>query len=87
MNRSEGNKRKYSKQSNYCVSLLRKSRLGYFRNYHEEKSAITKYSGKPRYGKTIKPFLLDKIASTQKITLIEKDEIVIGDDNTAEVFF
>ena len=36
--------------------------------------------------KTIKSFLSDKIKSTQKITLIEKEEIIIGDDNTAEVF-
>ena len=80
IDRSEGNKRKYPKQSNYCVSLLRKSRLEYFGNCNE------KHSGKPRNRKTIKPFLSDKIKSTQKITLIEKDDIIIGDDNTAEVF-
>ena len=53
----------------------------------KKKSVITKHSGKPRNGKTIKPFLLDKITSTQKITFIEKEEIIIGDDNTTEVFF
>ena len=35
--------------------------------------------------KTIKPFLSDKITSTQKITLIEKEETIMGCDNTAEV--
>ena len=80
IDRSEGNKRKYPKQSNYCVLLLRKSRLECFGNCNE------KHSGKPRNRKTIKPFLSDKIKSTQKITLIEKEEIIIGDDNTAEVF-
>ena len=37
------------------------------------------------FWKTIKPFLLDKITSTQKITLIEKEDIMMGDDNTAKV--
>ena len=35
--------------------------------------------------KTIKPFLSDKITSTQKITLIEKEETIMGGDNTVEV--
>ena len=34
---------------------------------------------------TIKPFLSDKVTSTQKIILIEKNEINMGDDNTVEV--
>ena len=42
-------------------------------------SAITKHFGKP-----LSP-LSDKITSTQKITLIDKEEIIIGDNNTAEV--
>ena len=45
--RSEENKRKYSKQHNYCVSLLRKSKSEYFGNLNEKKSALTKHSVKP----------------------------------------
>ena len=45
--RSEENKRMYSNQRNYCVSLLRKSKSEYFGNLNEKKSAITKHSGKP----------------------------------------
>ena len=37
-NRSEENKRKYSKQRNYCVSLLRKSKSEYFGNLNEKKN-------------------------------------------------
>ena len=33
------------------------------------------------FWKTIKPFLLDKMTSTQKITLIDKEDIIMGDDN------
>ena len=36
--------------------------------------------------KTIKTFLSDKVTSNQKIALIEKEEIVMGDDNIAEIF-
>ena len=32
MDRSEENKKKYSKQQNYCLSLLRKSKSEYFGN-------------------------------------------------------
>ena len=45
--RSEENKRKYSKQHNYCVSRLRKSKSDYFGNLNEKKSAIKKHPGKP----------------------------------------
>ena len=78
--RSEENKRKYSNQRNYCVSLLRKSNSEYFGNINEKKISDNK-----TFWKTIKPFLLDKITSTQKITLTEKEEIIMGDENTAEV--
>ena len=78
--RSEENKRTYSKQRNYCVSLLRKSKSEYFGNLNEKKISDNK-----TFSKTIKPFLSDKITSTQKITLIEKEKIIMGDDNTAEV--
>ena len=30
-------------------------------------------------------FLSDKATSTQKMTLIEKEEIIMGDDNTVEI--
>ena len=35
--------------------------------------------------KTVKPFLSDKVTSSQKITLIENDKIVKNDDKTARV--
>ena len=45
--RSEENKRKYSKQPNYCVSLLKKSKLEDFGNLNEKKKAIIKHFGEP----------------------------------------
>ena len=66
--RSEENKRKYSKQRNYCVSLLRKSKSDYFGNLNEKNISDNK-----TFWKNIKPFLSDKVTSTQKITLIDKE--------------
>ena len=37
------------------------------------------------FWKTIKLFLSDKVRSANKITLIDKEEIVVGDYNTAKV--
>ena len=37
------------------------------------------------FWKTIKPFLSDKVRSTNKTTLIDKEEIIVGDNNTAKV--
>ena len=44
-----------------------------------------KISDNKKFWKTVKLLLSDKITSTQKITLIEKEEIIMGDRNTAEV--
>ena len=36
------------------------------------------------FWKTIEPFLSDKVTPTKKVTLIDKEEIIVGDYNTAE---
>ena len=78
--RSEENKKKYSKQRNYCVSLLRKSKSNYFRNLNEKSINDNK-----AFWKTIKPFLSHKLRLTNKMTLIDNEEIIMGDYNTAKV--
>ena len=77
--RSEENKKKYSKQHNYCVSpLLRKSKLNYFESLNEKISMITKHFG--NY------YVLFIGKTTNKMTLIDnKEEIIVGDYNTAKV--
>ena len=70
-NRSDENKRKYSKQRNYCVSLLKKIKKKYCSNLNEKKITDNK-----TFWKTVKPFLSDKTPSDEKITLIERDKIV-----------
>ena len=77
-NRSDENKRKYSKQQNYCVSLLRKTKKNYYSNLNEKKITDNK-----TFWKTVKPFLSDKTPSDEKITLIEKDKIIKTGTKTA----
>ena len=60
--RSEENKKKNSKQRNYCVSLLRKSKSDYFGNLNDKNINDNK-----TFWKTIKPFLSDKVTSTNKM--------------------
>ena len=54
--RREENKKEYSKQRNYCVSLLRKPKSDYFGNLNEKNINDNK-----TIWKTIKPFLSDKV--------------------------
>ena len=41
-NKTDENKRKYTKQRNYCVSLLRKSKREYYSNLDIKNIATTK---------------------------------------------
>ena len=70
-NRIDYNKREFSKQKNYCVSLVRKSKKLYYSNLYEKKVTDNK-----TFWETVKPFLSDKIVSGEKVILIEEDEIV-----------
>ena len=72
--RNDYNKREFSKQRNYCVSLVRKSKKLYYSNLDEKKVTDNK-----TFWKTSKLFLSDKIVSSEKLILIEDDEIVESD--------
>ena len=76
-NKTDENKRKYTKQQNYCVSLLRKSKKEYYSNLD-----VKNITDNKTFWKTVKPFLSDKVISTEKITLIENDTIVKIDNDT-----
>ena len=69
--RIDYNKREFSKQKNYCVSLVRKSKKLYYSNLNEKKITDNK-----TIWETVEPFLSDKIVSGEKVILIEDDEIV-----------
>ena len=69
--RNKENKSKYSKQRNYCVSLIRKMKKDYYSNLD-----VKEVTDNKTFWKTIKRFLSDKIVSTERITLIDNGEVV-----------
>ena len=79
--KSEENRIRYARQRNFCVSLLRKTKKEYYQNLNE-KSVIDNKS----FWKTVKSFLPDKTHRNDKIHLIENDELLKTDLETAEVF-
>ena len=78
-NRSEGNRIRYTKQINFFVSLLRKTKK-YYENLNEKCVVDNKL-----FWKTVKPLLSDNVAGKDEIHLIENSELVKTDLETAEV--
>ena len=79
-NRNDYNKKEFSDQRNYCVSLVRKSKKLYYSNLGDEK-----VTDNETFWKIIKTFLSNKMVSREKVTLIEQDEIVESDITTAQI--
>ena len=79
------NKLAYTKQRNFCVSLLRKVKREYFANINEKNIIDNR-----KFWQTVKPFLSEKNKSKEKITLIKNDEIISDDlevANTLNKYF
>ena len=70
----------YTKQRNYCVSLLRKVKRDHYANLDEKDVADNK-----QFWRTVKPLLSDKMKSSEKITLVEGEEIINDDLENAEI--
>ena len=68
------------KQRNYCVSLLRKTEKDYCASLNEKNVADNK-----QFWITVKPLLSDKVKSSEKITLVEAEEIINKDGENAEI--
>ena len=60
-NRNDYNKREFSKERNYYVSLVRKSKKLYYSNLDEKNVTDNK-----TFRKTIQPFLSDKLCQQRK---------------------
>ena len=76
--RSNQNKKLYSKQRNFCVSLLRKTKRRHYANLNHKDIADNK-----QFWKTVKPLLSDKSKSNEKIILVEDNEIINEDKDNA----
>ena len=79
-NRSEENKILYTKQRNFCVSLLRKTKRRYYENLNEKSVVDNKL-----FWKNVKPFLSDKVSGKDEIHLLENNELVKTYLETAKV--
>ena len=75
--RSDENREKYSSQRNYCVSLLRRTKRKCYSSLDEKSITDNKFR------MTVKPFLSEKCPSNAKIILIEDDEVMSSDNETA----
>ena len=60
-NRTEINRKKYSKQRNYCVSLLRKTKRAYYSNLNEKNIKDNR-----EFWETVKPFLQTNVPPTKR---------------------
>ena len=69
--RSDENRRLFQKQRNKCVSLLRKAKIEYFLSLNTNKVVDNKC-----FWKIAKPFLSSKTISSEKITLVDDDELI-----------
>ena len=72
-NKTDTNRIVYIKQRNYCVSLLRKNIKDHYANLNEGNVADNK-----QFWRAVKPLLSDKVKSSEKITLVEGEEIRDG---------
>ena len=70
----------YKKQRNYCVGLLRKVKKQFYENLN-----VNFVSDNKKFWKQIKSFFSDKKQSYNKITLVEKNEIISDPVKCAEI--
>ena len=72
------NKLAYTKQKNFCVSLLRKIKREYFANLNEKNTTDNR-----KFWQTVKPFLSEKNESREKKALVKSEEIISDDVEVA----
>ena len=80
-NKSEENSKKYKQQKNYCVKLLRKTKMEYFRNMDANKVNDIKM-----FWKTVKPRFSNKWKTANTIILTEGDMIIKNNKLIADTF-
>ena len=73
-------KKKYSKQLNYCVSLLRRIKKDYYSNLNEK--IITDNT---KIWKRFTSFLSYKVFSNETITSVENNKFVNDDNETTNI--
>jgi len=80
-NKTAENWEKYTRLRNKCVKLTKRVKKEYFENLD-----INFVSDNKKFWKAIKPHLSNKGITSNKIILVENEEIIRNDKNTAEIF-
>ena len=70
-NPTNENKLDFTRQRNFCVSLLRKEKKQYFAKLDEKNITVNR-----KFWQTAKPFLSDKNKSREKINLLKNEETI-----------
>jgi hypothetical protein len=78
-NRTGENRQKFVEQRNYCVSLLRKTKKTYYSNLD-----INDICDNKKFWKITKPLFSDKINHSEKIVLLENNELMNSDSEICE---
>ena len=71
-NRSNQNRDLFRKQRNLRLRLLRKSKKDYFSYLNEKQITNNK-----RFWETVKPFLLNKVQSSERINLTDENDSLV----------
>ena len=79
--KSDESLKMFKKQKNYTKRLARRERTKYFANLD-----LNKYTDNIKFWNTVKPMFSNSSKGTNKITLVEKGEIITEDTELAETF-
>ena len=71
---------KYKCQRNLCQNLLRKTKTSFYKNLHEKQVSDNK-----KFWEKVKPFFSDKVINFSKITLVEKNSIMVDENKFANI--
>ena len=80
-NKSEENSKKYKQQRNYCVKILRKTKMEYFQNMD-----VNKVNDNKIFRKTVKPRFSNRCKTAKIIILTEGDMITKNEKLIADTF-
>ena len=79
-NRNYENWCKYKRQRNLCLNLLRKTKTSFYKNLDEKQVSDNK-----KFWENVKPFFSDKVTNFSKITLVEKNSIMVDENKFANI--
>ena len=71
---------KYKRQRNLCMNLLRKTKMNFYKALDEKQVSDNK-----TFWKNGKPFFRDKGVNSSKITLVEKNAVVVDEEKIANI--